>query len=104
MSLSIRHLICRASPSHLKANLHDCLYYDVCCLVGEADVQAFIGTEAYAAHKDACFPAADNKIIAENPAFDLSDRTTLSCWNAKAVRGCPQTFELLILNIKHTYV
>jgi len=51
-------------------------YYDVFCLLGDADVQAFIGTEAYVAHKDARFPAADNKVIAENPAFDLSDQTT----------------------------
>ncbi|NMN02906.1 MULTISPECIES: hypothetical protein [unclassified Novosphingobium] len=27
------------------------------------------------AHKDARFPAADNKVIAENPAFDLSDQS-----------------------------
>lgn len=51
-------------------------FYDVCCLLGDPDVQAFIGTEAYVAHKDARFPAADNKGIAENPAFDLSDQTT----------------------------
>lgn len=51
-------------------------YYDVYCLLGAADVQAFIGTEAYLAHKDARFPAADNKVIGENPAFDLSDQTT----------------------------
>ena len=51
-------------------------YYDVYCLLGDPGVQAFIGTEAYVAHKDARFPAADNKVIAENPAFDLSDQTT----------------------------
>lgn len=51
-------------------------YYDVYCLLGDADVQAFIGTEAYAAHKDARFPAADNKVIAENPAFELSGQAT----------------------------
>lgn len=50
-------------------------YYDVYCLLGDANVQAFIGTEAYLAHKDARFPAADNKVIAENPTFDLSDQT-----------------------------
>lgn len=31
---------------------------------------------SYAAHKDARFPAADNKVIAKNPAFDLSDQIT----------------------------
>ena len=51
-------------------------YYDVYCLLGDPGVQAFIGTEAYVAHKNARFPAADNKVIAENPAFDLSNRTT----------------------------
>lgn len=44
-------------------------YYDVYCLLGNAGVQAFIGTEAYVAHKNARFPAADSKVIAENPAF-----------------------------------
>jgi len=51
-------------------------YYDVYCLLGDPGVQAFIGTEAYFAHKDARFPAADNKVIGENLAFDLSDQTT----------------------------
>ena len=51
-------------------------YYDIYCLLGDADVQAFLGTEAYVAHKDERFPAADNKVIAENAAFELSDSTT----------------------------
>jgi len=51
-------------------------YYDIYCLLGDADVQAFLGTEAYVAHKDERFPAADNKVIAENAAFERSDRTT----------------------------
>jgi hypothetical protein len=33
----------------------------------------FIGSPEYIAHKDGHFPAADNKIIAENPAFRLED-------------------------------
>lgn len=53
-------------------------YYDVYCLLGDPGVQAFIGTEAYAAHKDARFPAADNKAIAENSAFSLSDQAIRS--------------------------
>lgn len=40
------------------------------------DGQAFIGNAAYLAHKDARFPAEDNKVIVENPAFDFSDQTT----------------------------
>lgn len=50
-------------------------YYDVYCLLDDLGVQAFIGTEAYVAHKETRFPAADNKMIAENPAFELGDAT-----------------------------
>ena len=49
-------------------------YYDVYCLLGDPGVQAFIGTEPYVAHKEARFPSADNKVIAENPAFSLPDK------------------------------
>jgi hypothetical protein len=48
-------------------------YYDVYCLLDDPGVQAFIGTEAYIAHKGVRFPAADNKVIAENVAFSLPD-------------------------------
>lgn len=51
-------------------------YYDIYCLLDDPDVRAFIGSEAYLAHKAARFPAADNKVIAENPAFQLEDRET----------------------------
>jgi len=50
-------------------------YYDVYCLLDDPSVQAFIGTEAYVAHKNARFPTADNKVIAENAAFSLPDDT-----------------------------
>lgn len=46
-------------------------YYDVYCLLQDPTVQAFIGTEAYHAHKGNRFPAADEKIIAKNAAFRL---------------------------------
>jgi hypothetical protein len=46
-------------------------YYDVYCLLGDPSVQDFIGSREYVAHKDARFPAADNKVIAENAAFQL---------------------------------
>lgn len=45
----------------------------VYCLLDDPGVQAFIGTAAYVAHKETRFPAADNKVIAENPAFSLPD-------------------------------
>jgi hypothetical protein len=51
-------------------------YYDVYCLLGDPDVQAFIGSEAYTAHKNARFPTVDNKVIAENAAFSLQDDST----------------------------
>ncbi len=50
-------------------------YYDVYCLLDDTGVQAFIGTEAYVAHKNARFPTADNKVIAKNAAFSLPDDT-----------------------------
>lgn len=51
-------------------------YYDIYCLLGNAQVQAFIGTTAYAAHKQARFPQADNQHIASNEAFLLSKSET----------------------------
>lgn len=48
-------------------------YYDVYCLLADTDVQAFIGTDAYRAHKTRRFPAADEKDIQSNPAFWLED-------------------------------
>ncbi|TCU08679.1 nucleotidyl transferase AbiEii/AbiGii toxin family protein [Rhizobium sullae] len=48
-------------------------YYDVYCLLEQADVQAFIGTEAYLAHKERRFPKLDDPDISRNPAFGLSD-------------------------------
>jgi hypothetical protein len=51
-------------------------YYDVCCLLQRSEVQKFIGTEAYKAHKQKRFPKIDNQNIAENDAFRLSDPKT----------------------------
>lgn len=51
-------------------------YYDVYCLLDDPSVQAFIGSPEYLAHKEARFPSADNKNIAENPAFHLSEPET----------------------------
>jgi Nucleotidyl transferase AbiEii toxin, Type IV TA system len=51
-------------------------YYDVACLLGNKDVQQFIGTEEYQAHKKARFPKKDFEIpIVTNEAFLLSDAT-----------------------------
>ncbi|MFN8343466.1 MAG: nucleotidyl transferase AbiEii/AbiGii toxin family protein [Spirosomataceae bacterium] len=49
-------------------------YYDVARLLDYPDVQGFIGTPAYHAHKNERFPAQDKEIpITENEAFLLSD-------------------------------
>ncbi|MCC6913282.1 MAG: nucleotidyl transferase AbiEii/AbiGii toxin family protein [Rhodospirillaceae bacterium] len=51
-------------------------YYDVYALLDDPEVQSFIGSEAYLAHKQKRFPSADNQVIAENEAFLLSGATT----------------------------
>jgi hypothetical protein len=51
-------------------------YYDIFQLLKQPEVQQFIGTEAYKAHKQARFRQADNQNIAENEAFLLSDAKT----------------------------
>jgi hypothetical protein len=51
-------------------------YYDVFCLLDRPDVQAFIGTDEYNAHKATRFRHGDNQIIAQNEAFLLSDPKT----------------------------
>lgn len=49
-------------------------YYDVSCLLDDEGVQAFIGTEAYHAHKEARFKGQEKGIvIKETEAFLLSD-------------------------------
>ena len=49
-------------------------YYDVYCLLGNTDIQAFIGTPDYLAHKVARIKGADNQTpLNEHPALLLSD-------------------------------
>jgi hypothetical protein len=49
-------------------------YYDVYCLLGNPDIQAFIGTPEYLAHKAARIKGADNQIpLKDHPALLLSD-------------------------------
>ena len=57
-------------------------YYDVYCLLQQSDVQAFIGTEAYRAHKKKRFRSGDNPVIAENDAFLLSNAETRKAYDA----------------------
>jgi hypothetical protein len=51
-------------------------YYDVYSLLRRPEVQAFIGTSDYQAHKTKRFRAGDNLNIAQNQAFILADPET----------------------------
>lgn len=51
-------------------------YYDIYELLDRPDVQTFIGTEAYKAHKAKRFRKADNQNIAQNQAFVISNPET----------------------------
>lgn len=49
-------------------------YYDAYCLLGNSEIQTFIGTHEYLAHKAARIKGADNQIpLREHPALLLSD-------------------------------
>jgi hypothetical protein len=47
-------------------------YYDVHCLLQQPEVQAFVGSPSYRAHKDRRFRQADEKDLTRNEAFLLS--------------------------------
>jgi hypothetical protein len=51
-------------------------YYDVYSLLQRPEVKAFIGTDAYKAHKAKRFRRGDNPNISQNEAFILSDEPT----------------------------
>ncbi len=65
-------------------------YYDVYCLLKTPDVQDFIGTPEYQAHKEKRFRSGDNPVIAENEAFLLSDAATYQ----KYERAYQETYAL----------
>jgi hypothetical protein len=48
-------------------------YYDVYCLLGLPEVQNFIGTAAYEQRKQQRFRQEDERVVAQNAAFLLSD-------------------------------
>jgi len=48
-------------------------YYDVYCLLGLDEVQAFLRTQAYRARKAERFRSGDEQVIGRNPAFVLAD-------------------------------
>jgi predicted nucleotidyltransferase component of viral defense system len=51
-------------------------YYDLYSLLRRPEVQAFIGTDAYKAHKKKRFRPGDNPDITQNQAFILADPAT----------------------------
>ncbi len=55
-------------------------YYDVYCLLDDDRVQAFVGTDAYHAHKAKRFPRADEIELSKNAAFLLKDVTVRSAF------------------------
>jgi hypothetical protein len=55
-------------------------YYDVYSLLQRPDVQVFIGTDEYKAHKAKRFRRSDNQNIAQNEAFILNDPETRSTY------------------------
>jgi hypothetical protein len=80
-------------------------YYDVYGLLQRPEVQTFIGTEAYTAHRTKRFRGGDNPNIAQNEAFILSDEATRKAY-AKAYEdtsalyyGDPPTFDQILKEI-----
>ncbi len=80
-------------------------YYDIYGLLQRPEVKAFIGTEAYKAHKAKRFRGGDNQNIAQNEAFILSDPETRKAY-AKAYAdtsalyyGTPPTFDQILKEI-----
>lgn len=81
-------------------------YYDIHELLKQPEVQKFIGTDAYKAHKQARFRQDDNQNIAENEAFLLSDPKTRTTFanayersSALYYAGKP-TFEQILAEIE----
>ena len=61
-------------------------YYDVYCLLGLPEVLDFIGTPAYEERKRQRFRAADERVIARNPAFVLADPSRRAAFAAEYAR------------------
>lgn len=55
-------------------------YYDVYCLLDSPEVQSFIGTDDYHAHKQRRFRGGDDPVIKNNPAFLLDDPDTRTAY------------------------
>ena len=81
-------------------------YYDVYSLLDRSEVQAFIGTDDYTAHKDRRFRSLNNKNIAKNEAFILSDLATRKTYAETYAKtsahyyGRKPTFDQILERIK----
>ena len=81
-------------------------YYDAYSLLDRPEVQDFIGTEDYTAHKDRRFRSLDNKNIAKNEAFILSDPETRQTYaetyakSSALYYGSKPTFDQILERIK----
>ena len=74
-------------------------YYDVYSLLQRPEVQAFIGTDAYKAHKAKRFRQGDNPNIAANQAFILTDPPDASSTKKptrKPARSTTRTSQALV--------
>jgi len=80
-------------------------YYDIYELLKRPEVQKFVGTEAYKAHRQARFRQADNQNIAQNEAFLISDRKTRALYEKAYETGSAlyyadkPTFEQILAEI-----
>jgi hypothetical protein len=63
-------------------------YYDVHQLLKRRDVQSFIGTLEYLAHKKKRFRRADNPDITSNEAFVLKDTATRAAYERAYEETC----------------
>jgi len=69
ISTKYRHLVdSKAFPKNFLRH-----YYDVFCLLGMPEVQAFLGQPAYEKHKKQRFRSGDEPVIRSNAAFRLED-------------------------------
>lgn len=68
-------------------------YYDIYCLLGDEKVIEFIDTTMYEQRKGIRFRQQDNKIIIENPAFQLKDLTTREIFEKEYVGKADLYFE-----------
>lgn len=66
-------------------------YYDVYCLLEAPEVQKFIGSPEYLAHKEKRFRTGDNPVIAENEAFLLTAPKTRAQY-AEAYARTPRLY------------